>query len=452
MQSDHEWGAVSMRNKKIWCFLMVMLWIAAVSSSFAASDLSDEKSALTIKGMFWPWDDADFQTAHPEIELTRQVEYNPFCASDAYNEILAGDTGADLYFVAYSSELQELIDQGHIAPLTSSQTLMADHQRLYPVFADAIMHDGELYAVPAYVEYGHWKAEVTAAQKVTMPGTLSEMLSLLVSWKEQKENAGQACLGLVVEYREWTALDWLDMAMYQFLMASIEQPQPDVVNCKELLEIMTEVKSCYVDAGLPLLPDDARKISYEEPAAIMAYGGNRGYYGISMEAISNHPYTYDPIKQPTLFSSLEQKYPAVMMVYVLNPNSQHKEEALAYLEWMAQNRPIQDAAWLQQDSEAQLIPSEYLSSLPEGEKKEDELARRNNWLVYGPHLQFYREEILPQLTLLTTPLLERQRMISQPVYPEILTQFSQYLTDEQSAEQCLVQIQEIVDTHWTVKP
>ena len=420
-------------------------YIIGSDRGIGSFDLSSRsESTLTIKGWYNLLDEMDFLSAHPDIALMRQV--GPVCAQDAYTDILMGDSSTDLYFIPYTSGLRKMMEQGYVEPLTGSETLMQDHERLYATLQEPLMHQGQLYAVPVQVEYGSWVLTVDDPEAFDMPQTLPEMLELLASWEDHEANVGQCCLGLPTEYREWTALDWLDMALYQLLLPCGEDEKPDVAHCEELLEIMELVKRSYKEARLPLLPEDAKRFSYNEPAAIMAYGGTAGLYGIALGTLNDD----DPgVSQPALFDGVEDRYPAIMMVYILNPLSQRKEEAMTYLEWLAQHRTVQDTAWLQQDSEPTLREhvKERLPELPAEEQRKD-LLNWMSWLVYEPSLRFYREEILPRLTVLDNPLLESQRITTQPVYPELLAQMTRYLMDTQSAEQCLAQMQRIIDTWW----
>ncbi len=393
------------------------------SGTYSLYDLLESRQrVLRIRGLYNELSDQGFATAHPEITLSRTQE-NDLCAQDVYTAILTGDEETDLYFIAYSSGVQTMMEQGYIAALDESAPLAADHARLHHVLAKCLQRDGQRYGVAAYVRYGSWGTALAEDVGFVAPSTLEQALEAQLHWDENEHNHGQAYMGLAQESRAWTALDWLDMALMQALLGrEIDEPVA-LQSHAGLLEAMEQVKAAYTQSGWPLLPQDAAWYSFDQLPALLCFGGSNGYFGLGVNTLNGYPgVTPTPAAMPSPLAGEESRYPAVMMVYILNPRSQHKEEAVAYLEWLVQNRDSQEAVWLHQDGTDERVSREMLD--------------------------FYRREIVPHMVVLADPLLERQRMTTQPIYPAFLEEMARYLTGMQTAQQCLAQMQRMADAWW----
>ncbi|MBQ7306621.1 MAG: hypothetical protein IJW85_10455, partial [Clostridia bacterium] len=390
------------------------------SGTYSLYDLRETATqTLRIRGLYNMMSDQGFSAAHPEIILSRTQE-NDLCAQDVYTAILTGDDETDLYFIAYASGVAAMMEQGFIEPLNASAVLAADHARLHDVLAQSLERDGQLYGVAAYVQYGSWGV---TQEGVAPPAALCEALEAQLHWDEDENNHGQAYMGLAEESREWTALDWLDMALMQTLLGRSKEEPVALQNHAGLLGAMEQVKAAYGQGGLPLLPQDAAWYSYDQQPALLCFGGSNGYYGLGINTLNSYPgITPVPAAMPRMLEGEDIRYPAVVMVYILNPRSQHKAEAMAYLEWLAQNRESREAVWLHEDGWDEHVPAETL--------------------------RFYKTEIVPRMVVLADPLLERQRMTTRPIYPAFLNEMTQYLTGMKTARQCLTQMQRIADAWW----
>lgn len=393
----------------------------AHSGEYTLYELAEQqKKTLRIRGLYNELSDQGFAMAHPEIALSRTTE-NELCAQDVYTDILTGDDSTDLYFIACSSGLKTMMEQGYAAPLDGSAVLVQDHARLHSVLAQSLQQDGRLYAVAAYVRYGSWGA--TVEDGFAAPATLHQALEEQAAWAESPHNAGQPYMGLVQESRAWTALDWLDMALMQVLLGRDADGRVALQSHAGLRSAMEQVKAAYEASGLPMLPEQAEWFSFDQLPALMCFGGSNGYFGLGVNTLNSYPgITPIPAAMPSLLEGEEPRYPAVMMVYILNPRSQHKEEAMAYLEWLAQNRESWEAVWLHTDGADERVVAETL--------------------------HFYHEEIVPRMVVLADPLLERKRMTTQAVYPAFLEELTQYLTGMKTVDQSLAQMQRVADSWW----
>lgn len=410
----------------------------------------ETQTPLVIRGVFSMQSDFDFGAAHPEIGLHRSVS-TQLTVQDVYQELLMGGEEVDLYFVPYSSGVKRMIEKGYAAPLPDSELLSADHESLYDVYAACLKWEDRLYAVPAYVECGSWTT--SAENDEPVPTTLSEALDAAAQWADSENNTGQIYLGISFEYREWTALDWLDAALTQTMLERNPQEPLEVRHSAALRQVMEEVKTAYKAARLPLLPEEARHFDWDDPSAMIGQAGD-SYEGVNTNSYAGRSWENErPVQGPKILEQEPMRYPAVMMVYILNPRSKHPREALAYLEWLAENREPAREALLRKDSVPVLhdhVQKEIESLSAEGnqEKVQTLLDNPRSWEVYGPVLDFYRDEVIPHTVVVADPLLERKQMTKQPIYPDFLDLFALYLQDRYSADQCLEAMQRILDTWW----
>lgn len=413
----------------------------------------DTQTPLVIHGIYSMLSDLDFGTAHPEIGLFRSSSLY-MTAQDVFQELLLGSDEVDLYFIRYSSGVKTLIEKGYAAPLPESEVLLADYESLYDVYAECLMWGDSLYVVPAYVDCGSWTAALKSEEPV--PAALSEAIDTAVHWADNENNTGQVYLGVSYFYREWTALDWLDAALTQvMLMRDLQEPL-SLKDNSALLQVMEEVKTAYKEAGLPLLPDDGEIFDRDNLSVFLGQAGN-SYEGVNTNSYFGRSWSDEyPVHAPQIFDQEPIRYPAVMAVYILNPRSKHPQEALAYLEWLVENRTPMQEAMLHTDSEPVLRDSavesfDDLIYTDEADKEQQVQAILNDpisWQVYGPVLDFYRDEVIPHTVVVADPLLEPKQMTKQPVYPDLLDLCTLYLQDRYSADQCLEAMQRIVDTWW----
>ena len=306
--------------------------------------------------------------------------------------------------------------------------------------------------MPAYVECGSWTT--SAENDEPIPTTLAEALDAAAQWEDSENNTGQIYLGISYEYREWTALDWLDAALTQTMLLRDPQEPLDLKHNTVLRQVMEDVKAAYKAARLPLLPEEARHFDWDTPSAMIGQAGD-SYEGVNTNSYAGRSWEDErPVQGPQIFEQEPMRYPAVMMVYILNPRSKHPQEALAYLEWLAENREPAREALLRKDSVPVLRDSarEEIARLRHDKAEEKRiqtiLDAPISWEVYGPVLDFYRDEVIPHTVVVADPLLERAQMTKQPIYPDLLDLFELYLQDRYSADQCLGAIQQILDTWW----
>lgn len=467
-------------------------------------DLTEmNQTPLVIKGFLSEMRNTDFTMAHPEIGMNWVMD-SRLTPEDVYTELLLGSGAADLYFLPYSSGVQRMMEKGYVAVLPESEALTADAERMWPQYASCVTADGQLQAVIAYVRCGTWSVssaaedgeESSILRTDSYPATLAEALALQSGWDTHEANTGQPCLSTdsYLGYQEWTALDWLDAGLTQVMLSRNRAERLDLQSNVALRQLMEEVKTSYEEAGLPMLPEKSITMG-RSTAAIrgmardgylgLSLGGNFSVDGINLLDVSSMG-SIQYQEMPQLFAEEPMRYPAVLMVYLLNPHSEHAAEAMAYLEWVAENRHLSEAALLfpdakphMRDSTAELLAEDRedlkkqqarLAALQAEEEKDQDTLDRIEMIESGiasmekiilkteesirsydvseELLTFYQEKLLPNIVVVADALVERGRLTSLNVYDKLLEICERYLLGNLTVDQTLREMQRILDTWW----
>lgn len=385
------------------------------------TDAAATGTALTIRGLRqgFPPDDG-FMAQNPDITVQRSSETH-FCATEAYTLISQGDT-TDLYLISLSSDVETLIDKGYAADLSASAALLTDSARLYPAIAAPLTRSGALYGVPVDCMVWAW---ATRGDVSTGPLTLPALLAARAAWATNDANTGTPFLTNAYVGAEWTRADWARFVLTQYIMT-----RSDAAGS---VDFATDAFAALL-AALQALPDT--------PAA-------EGQSGIQI-MVGEYAAAYCPTLQDTQAQGITAIPPPVLTAgdtphvptrvhaYVLNPLSAHKEAAMRFLEYVAQNRDLVTQALLCPgeaqneltpsasatllDLQAQLadMPGRILSAAAEhqaalkGEAAQLEAAidalnqNPGSWQLSQDELNTYRTQIAPYLDLQLSPLLNDQ--------------------------------------------
>ncbi|MDD3411468.1 MAG: hypothetical protein PHY12_11745 [Eubacteriales bacterium] len=356
---------------------------------------------LAIRGFRAPDNlDQEYQQLHPGVAIARQQA--AVMDGKALREaIQAGDT-TDLFCVKLDADIQALMADGLAAPLSASPALQADAQETLPQIQTALFTNDVLCAVPSELSVTLWRArEETAA-----PETLEAVLREHLAWNA----AGNEALYLANDSaeQEWQQRDyavyWLRTCL---LEAQRANEAPDFQTSARLLKALKSASFQHAPeaAGSSVLTPDAF---------------------LSLRGESESESQSQWLLPPTVKAGAEPLVPARLHVYLLNPNSLHKEAAIAYLEYLAAHRSPHAEALLKPDrSSAALYPGveTWIAQIEADQRKEDKEARAqtdeaalqariaaikadpSSWEVTQEALAQYRQTIAPRLNLALHPLL-----------------------------------------------
>ena len=214
--------------------------------------------------------------------------------------------------------LKLLKDKGYFTDLSSSAILSKQVSRLYPGLQKGLTTDdgkiiGWYETVETYLPDA--AMDVLEQNGMTFANTLLEMFQQITQLADEGVFAdeGMAPLG----YPGYSRLNMLNMSIERYLNEQQLLGNRITLNNAELQELLS-----YIVANVPADED--------------AFPQNEDGYSLYEMDVSM-PITTDCHMPMKVGTSSPAAIPASVYVLVVNPYSQHKEEAICYLEYCAQN-------------------------------------------------------------------------------------------------------------------
>lgn len=214
--------------------------------------------------------------------------------------------------------LKLLKDKGYFTDLSSSAILSKQVSRLYPGLQKGLTTDdgkiiGWYETVETYLPDA--AMDVLEQNGMTFANTLLEMFQQITQLADEGVFAdeGMAPLG----YPGYSRLNMLNMSIERYLNEQQLLGNRITLNNAELQELLS-----YIVANVPADED--------------AFPQNEDGYSLYEMDVSM-PITTDCHMPMNVGTSSPAAIPASVYVLVVNPYSQHKEEAICYLEYCAQN-------------------------------------------------------------------------------------------------------------------
>lgn len=406
---------------------------------------------LTIRGVNIPAEeDQFFLNENPSVTILRQTTGH-YCAEEIYQAITTGDTQTDLFFVAMSSGVRSLMQKGYLQSVSSSALLQQDNTGLYSFASDSCRYDGELFAVPEYLMLGTWCVK-NEYQTQTPPATLESLIAFARRWDE--DDGSVPAVADAFCSLPWSRKEYVLYALRQYLLLHEESDadfnDPALRACLERCGEMGE--------AVPL--DDA----YVDTAYNGVITAN-DYNALSGDAASECTL----ISPPALGEGIPVAIPATLYVYVVNPRSAHPAEAIAYLEFLSQNRSDTATAQLDQDATATPFSAsiQFVTQLdaeieqakaalndcqPEERKsfedalnhllleKEQEETSDLRWAIHPAALQRYQKLYAPNINLQLTPLLEDGSTSHAALWSRLADCLAPWLDGQSDLSQCLASL------------
>ena len=322
--------------------------------------------------------------------------------SELATAMVTRDDRVDLYAFAAYDGLLTIKEKGFYVDLRQSKALSQAHRQLYPAFADAMLNDmQEIVAWPVTSnvmlrEHDHYIIE---QYHISVPDNWDEALDLVKELEEQDFFADN---------------DYVPFDMWQYnqqeMLAYLEQ--------EYLLGIYTAGGKLTFDT--PVFRRLAERILREVPIVNPYPRRGEGESMLFMSASSNilnenfiAPLKVDP--------DAPEKINAALRVFVINPYSKHKEEALQYLEFLAGKRTLEDYGLYQSMDQPILNESTY----KQWEAAQAELANMRDMTVADEQRQD-AEYRMAQLEETIRYLEESMYMVSQKAidnYQQFAKQF-----------------------------
>lgn len=246
------------------------------------------------------------------------------------------DDRVDVYLMEMSaSAFSAIYDRGFMADLTGSAILKAKTESMYPLVQDSLMKDGKIVAIPVnavgdclgYNTKGWKKLGLTEDD---VPKTWNQFFDLLETLPDKITGSGYVVLDFYTskeDFRQNVIRDLLS----QYTMSREDMPY----NSEELRGLLSRLDQLDYEA-LGILPGE--ELENQE----MIIGSDDGGYkeGLittySSITMQNYGGSYQAF-QLSFRDGEDPVLPFELSVGWVNPYSQHQEEAIAFLEALAEN-------------------------------------------------------------------------------------------------------------------
>lgn len=316
-------------------------------AGFAAAEESMEPvSALTITGGM-PYEHVlAYQAQYPGAA----VEFAEVLSAEEIAQRMVSQDGAiDLYVVEADYTFHLLKEKGYVAPLSSqaiAEAVAAMDETIRAVLCDGA---GQVVAWPEsiYIQYygineGYWNM---LWPDVPLPQTFGEVLEAWIDWERnyQQDFQGVGFMGANFDYA-----NWVERLVRAYVMHSGNPlPDMDAPALKDALEQLREIYEIRLSLGRtttreevdPLLVND----SETGPGAVFSMPRFEAMHSFDATPVTNSAEILYGVPKngmtwlPMRFTAEQTpRTHAQMRVYIVNPYSQNREQAMAYLACVAQ--------------------------------------------------------------------------------------------------------------------
>ena len=273
-----------------------------------------------------------FTESHGDIGVIRE-DYGD--ESSLLQGMMNKDDRVDLYTLSSNSSVFGAIyDRGFLGDLSGNEKLQAEVDNMYPFVKEVTMKDGKLVAYPIQMNGEAFGYNTESWEKLgwtedDLPKTWDDLLDLLEKLPDELDGTNFRAFEL------WTSQEELRSQLLSRMVQAYALIHPDEsFNTPTLQRLMDRVMKLDLDA-LGMATDEEMDNIWEE---FEARGGDKTrVLSTSMEiGIS----TWEPGMQTLALSFEEGEDPVIpvqIVVAFMNPFSQHPEEAMTYIECMADN-------------------------------------------------------------------------------------------------------------------
>jgi len=345
--------------------------------------LSTVPDTLRIEGCVDQTIYDSFSRENPNIPV--DISDHLLSADEIAQALVNGDQTADLYATFADHTFRAIVKKGYAADLSSSSILSTDILSMYPTIQHVITDDaGNPVAYPYTLLLDHWQVNETLWLQIfgdrPVPTTYDQFMDAMISWESTYAD----------EYPEINFSEDFDHAYWvrKIINAYAQQygkpGSPVTINSPELRSVLGKLEQVR-----NIRNNNGRNIDFMSDGEFMAYPDifiTAGFNNVLLDPV-------DPSSQMTIESSddlgegiytdmaalvfeegEQSLIPGQMIVWFVNPYSQHKDLAIQYLECAAQmnNNPRTYYA-THPDINKPLEREGYEASVQEMEKRRDEL-------------------------------------------------------------------------------
>lgn len=277
----------------------------------------------------------EFTRANPDIPVSNETSLMT-TAPEIIRELSSGEDQVDIYALYAYMALPALMEKGYLTDLSHIPGVKERVAELYPQIQDAVQQDGRILALPSTLQMVSWRVHDELLERfgLQMPSTMVEYYRLLGQWEEElaEENTDyqltQTMLG-----REGCVGD----ALQAYALTYETQDAPLEMNTplfRQTLEAIRELPFDPVDLDR-IQQGDYSQLTMNTATQIIETTNTDMFNQYGARDDEGNPATR--VVPPLPFEAgVPADAMAVMLVYVINPNSTNRESAEKFIAFMAE--------------------------------------------------------------------------------------------------------------------
>lgn len=340
---------------------------------------AEQASPLVVRGYgFDPYMIPTFMSDHPEIPLVIDNDFS-VSRTQFISAIQSGDSSADIYVLPDSWNVWSLIDKGYAKDLSAYPALRESIGSMIPQLQQAVSRGEQIFALPIALYVSAWAVRpdlLEAAGYDHIPETMAEFLEMQHEWDWDKEGeydftfASTAYDGYALRF-----YPYLEMAVSEYITQYERSDQSLSFDTSAFRQVLATLESLgnpseNVDEVLAA-PADESMLS-ARPAAIFTLGDSN-----PLNVGETGAYNKVLMPAPPFEENGERRTLATIFLAIVNPYSQHVEEAATFLTYAAR-RSATDATLTLYSDQNDPVPNQGV--LVQLEEARQELERKRTLL------------------------------------------------------------------------
>ena len=276
-----------------------------------------------------------FIAHHPDIDVL-VVDASEVDEQEMIRQLLDGTLDYDVIEINASTLFRTMADKGYLADLSDSSILVADHEQFYPAVQTALYANGKLLGVPSVLVVKSWAYNEELWNELlpdaAPPHTFDELIALCDRWiSDIADNDADYCL-IYPSAVFIRALYRDGLALY---IEEYDQPECSFTFDTEVFRHMLTEKKRIAEAYEMI----ANRVLISDEGEPLLHSGYDAYLKRDTSSFTD---AWSPIMPISLDEQHTPVVSAHMSIYVVNAASEHKPEAVSFLEFVALNRTNAD--------------------------------------------------------------------------------------------------------------
>lgn len=343
-----------------------------------------------------------FTDKHPEymVSITHDTSTDTLLQS-----MMNRDSSVDIYALrSNESALQALLNRGYVAELEGSEVISTAMAEMYPYIQDACMKDGHIYALPIEGYSDAMGINVNCLKKLgyteeDIPTNWVDLLKLIgdIADSGRLEEMPEITVGDPYYTRTWYRESMFTRMIEDFFLW-LDQDEENVKRSSEvLMQLCSAFEAVNWDGlGYPEEQEDGMYDYSEENILLQQQSMYITSLQYATESVQMLPLAMVPGEEPLMGIQME--------FAIINPFSEHKDEAIQYLEeaWQCVektqkmefcpnlNEPVENAYYEETLKSIQDYLDEMKKQLEETTDEEEREIIQANIIAEEEYMEEYR--------------------------------------------------------------